>query len=122
MDVNDEDIKKLTEMLTEYIVNNRQNNKWDGKIAQRPSFKGSPELKKLFFGLTNKTVSNKWCLPKRTGRIMDILRNTQYTYIEAVAASVIDMALEGNIAAAKLVLYSTCKDNSDGKTKASEDE
>lgn len=131
LDLTDEQINVLTDVITSKITAHTSNavldddknlNKWDGQISERPGFKEKPDLEKLMFSLTNKTVSNKWRLPKRTGRIMNILRNTNYTYLETVVASVIDAALEGNMAAAKLVLSLTCKEANQNEENALEGE
>ncbi len=128
--LNDEQIDVLADVIMDKITTRANNsivsddktlNKWDGQISERAGFREKPNLERLMYSLSNKTVNHRYYLPKRTGRIMNILRNSNYTYIETVVASVIDAALEGNMAAAKLVLSLTCKEASPTEENAPED-
>ena len=76
----------------------------DGQIAPRPIYPNNLDLSNIVFKLANQHVSNIFCLPLPRPRIIDILNNSQYTYLDAIIASTINTALEGDVAASRLIL------------------
>lgn len=118
-----DNIENLVSMITDGIVANQEQKKQreeiskqskveqekkrqknDGYIAPRPIYPSNVDVAKLVFSLSNHTIGDVWCMPNNRRRADDILRHSNYTYLDAVIASVISCALEGDMTAAKLVL------------------
>lgn len=97
--------EKITKNKKQQVVKQKRN---DGTIAPRPGYSNNVDIGKLVFSLSNHTIGDAWCLPSNRRRVDDIMRNSKYTYLDAVIASVISCALEGDMTAARLALSLMC--------------
>lgn len=93
--------KSINQVKKQREENKKRNS---GVITPCPGHPQNVDISKLVFDLSNHTVGDVWCLPNNRRRIDDILRHSKYTYLDAVIASIINAALEGNITAARTVL------------------